>query len=117
MLTNQQSSEWRASNEPKPKKPRKFQSKIKVLLTVFIDYQGLVHHEFLPSGQTVNKEYYLGVMRRLRESIRRKRHDLWKYNSWFLHHDNAPSHTAMVVRQFLAKHNKISSRKHRTHRI
>ena len=74
-------------------------------MTVFIDYQGLVHHEFLPSGQTVNKEYYLGVMRRLRESIRRKRHDLWKNNSWFLHHDNAPSHTAMVVRQFLAKHN------------
>ena len=34
VLTNQQSSEQRASNEPKPKKPRKFQSEIKVLLTV-----------------------------------------------------------------------------------
>jgi len=66
-------SEWRAFGEPKPKKTRKFQSKINVHLTVFIDYQDLVHHEFLASGQTVNKEYYLGVMRRLRESIRRKR--------------------------------------------
>ena len=28
-----------------------------------------MHHEFLPGGQTVNKEYYLGVMRRLREAI------------------------------------------------
>ena len=32
--------------------------------------------EFLPEGQTVNKEYYLSVMKRLREQIRRKRADL-----------------------------------------
>ncbi|XP_018307965.1 uncharacterized protein [Mycetomoellerius zeteki] len=67
-----QASEWRAPNEPRPKKPRRFQSKKKVMLTVFMDYNGIVHHEFLP-GQTVNKEYYLGVMRRLREAIRQKR--------------------------------------------
>jgi len=35
----------------------------------FMDY-GIVHHEFLPEGQTVNKEYYLGVMRCLREAVR-----------------------------------------------
>ena len=28
-----------------------------------MDYRGVVHREFLPEGQTVNKEYYLGVMR------------------------------------------------------
>ena len=65
-------SEWRAPNEPRPKKPRRFQSKKKAMLTVFIDYKGVVYHEFLPQGQTVNKEYYLGVMRRLREAIRKK---------------------------------------------
>jgi len=26
---------------------------------VFMDYNDIVHHEFLPEGQTVNKEYYL----------------------------------------------------------
>ena len=72
VLTKQQSSKCRASNEHKTKKTRKFQSKIKILLSVFIDYQVLVHHEFIPRGQTVNKEYYLGVMRRLCESIHRK---------------------------------------------
>lgn len=102
--TSQQSSEWRFENEPKPKKPRKSRSKIKVMLTVFFDYHGVVHYEFLPEGQTVNKEYYLGVMRRLRESIRKKRPDLWKDNSWILHHDNAPSHTSLIVRDFLTKH-------------
>ncbi|KYN19489.1 hypothetical protein ALC57_08176 [Trachymyrmex cornetzi] len=43
------------------------------------------------------------VMRRLREAIRKKRLELWKDNSWFLHHDNAPSHTALVLRDHFAK--------------
>ena len=42
-------------------------------------------------------------MRRLREAIRLKRPDLWEVNSWFLHHDNAPSHTALVLRDHFAK--------------
>lgn len=77
--------------------------KIKVMLTVFFDYRGVVHYEFLPPGQTVHKEYYLSVMRRLREAIRKKRPELWKDNSWFLHHDNTPSHTALVLRDHFAK--------------
>ena len=79
--TIHQASEWRSPNEPRPKKPRRFQSKKKVMLTVSMDYRGFVHHEFLPAGQTVNKEYYLGVMRRLREAIRQKRPDLSERNT------------------------------------
>ncbi len=86
----------------------RFQSKKKAMLTVFMDYNGVVHHEFLPDGQTVNKEYYLGVMRRLREAIRKKRPQLWQNNSWILHHDNAPSHNAHLIREFLAKNNTIT---------
>lgn len=103
--TRHQSSEWRAKDEPRPKKPRRFQSKKKVMLTVFIDYNGVVHHEFLPKGQTINKEYYLGVMKRLREAIRKKRPALWGNNSWILHDDNAPSHNALIIREFLVKNN------------
>ena len=53
--------------------------------------------------KTVNKEYYLGVMRRLREAVRQKRKDLWANNSWILHHDNAPSHSTIIIREFLIK--------------
>lgn len=101
--TTDQSSEYRAKGEARPKRPRQSRSKIKVMLTVFFDYRGVVHYEFLPPGQTVNKQYYLSVMRRLREAIRLKRPELWANNSWFLHHDNAPSHTALVLRDFFAK--------------
>ena len=95
-----QASEWCSPNEPRPKKPRRIQSKKKVMLTVLMGYRGVVHHEFLPAGQTVNKKYYLGVMRRLREAIRQKRPDLWENHSY---HDNAPSHNAIVIREHLAK--------------
>ncbi|UYV74791.1 CHRM5 [Cordylochernes scorpioides] len=48
--TTQQSSEWRFKNEPRPKKARKAPSKVKVMLTVFFDYQSIVHHEFRQQG-------------------------------------------------------------------
>lgn len=34
--------------------------------------------------------------------------DLWKNNSWLLHHDNAPAHTSLLVREFLAKNNTVT---------
>jgi hypothetical protein len=36
MQTSQQASEWRLTTEPKPIKPRKSRSKVKVMLTVFL---------------------------------------------------------------------------------
>ena len=53
-------------------------------------------------GGTVNKKYYLQVMRNLSEAIRQNRPDLWKNKNWLLHH-NAPTHTSLLVREFLAK--------------
>jgi Transposase. len=44
-----------------------------VLLSVFLDYNGVVHYEFLPVGRTVNKEYYLEVTDHLREAIQKKK--------------------------------------------
>ncbi|UYV82461.1 hypothetical protein LAZ67_21002278 [Cordylochernes scorpioides] len=60
--TTQQASEWRFKNEPRPKKARKAPSKVKVMLTVFFDYQGIVHHEFQQQGSTITADSYLGVL-------------------------------------------------------
>ncbi|UYV62765.1 hypothetical protein LAZ67_2001857 [Cordylochernes scorpioides] len=105
--TKAQSSQWKLPHEPRPKKARQVRSNVKVLLTVFFDCRGVVHHEFLPQGRTVNKEYYLQVMRNLREAIRQKRPDLWMNKNWLLHHDNAPAHNSLLVRDFLAKNNTL----------
>ena len=77
-------------------------SKIKVMLIVFFDCKGIVHFEFVPEGQTVNQYFYKETLVRLTEKIRRKRRDLWERKQWLLHHDNAPAHSALTIRQFLA---------------
>ena len=59
--------------------------KTKVLLTVLFNCNGVVHYEFLQQGGTVNKEYYLEVMRRLLKAIHQKRTELWE-NQGFAHH-------------------------------
>ena len=69
IATKAQSSQWKRPEEPRPKKARQFWSNMKVLLTVFIDCNGVMHHELLPQGRMVNKEYYLEIMRRLRNLI------------------------------------------------
>jgi hypothetical protein len=46
----------------------------------------------------------LEVLKRLREKVRRKRPELFATNSWILRHDSAPAHTALSVREFLARH-------------
>jgi hypothetical protein len=78
---------------------------MKIMLMVFFDIEGVVHHEFLHQVQTVNRWYYLKVLKGLRENVRRKRPQLWRNNSWFLHHDNVPAHALLLIHDFLANTN------------
>ncbi|GFY32218.1 mariner Mos1 transposase [Trichonephila clavipes] len=71
--TKQQSTQWKTPGFPRRKKARQVRPKIKVMLIVFFVTDGIVHHEYAPQDQTVNKEFYLDIMRRLREAVRRKR--------------------------------------------
>ena len=75
-----QSSQWKRPEVQKSKKARQVQSNVKVSLSGFFDCKGVVHHEFLPQGRTVNKEYYLEVVGRLCKPISQKRTELWKTN-------------------------------------
>jgi len=40
--------------------------------------------------------------------------EMWKNRDWLLHHDNAPAHTLLVVREFLTK-NKMTTVPHPTY--
>ena len=62
--------------------------------------------EWVPSGQTVNQQYYIEVLTKLRERVRRKRPEL-RRDGWILHQDNAPGHNALSVEQLLANKNII----------
>jgi len=101
--TKQQSSQWKSASSPRPKKARQVQSNVKTMLICFFGIKGLVHFEFVSQGETVNQRFYLEVLKRLHDAVRRKRPELWRSGEWLLHHDNAPAHTALNVRQFLTK--------------
>jgi hypothetical protein len=60
-----------------------------------------VHHEFVPRRRSITAAYYIEVLTRLRENVRRRLPQKWK-DGWILRHDNAPSYTAMALQQFLA---------------
>lgn len=47
-------------------------------------------------------EFYLQVLRHLRENVCQKRPELWKNKNLVLHHNNAPSHSFLLVSQYLA---------------
>lgn len=74
----------------------------------FCDIRHIVHRKFVPQCETVNREVYCNVLKRLREDISRKRPDLWSVNNWILHGDHAPCHRALPTRVFLAKSNVLS---------
>jgi len=74
-------------------------------LICFFDQKGIVHKEFVPPGQTVNAAFYVKVLKSLQENVRRKRPDQWRNNTWLLHRDNAPAHTALLIRRFLTDNN------------
>ena len=71
----------------------------------FFYIRGIVHKKFVTPGQTVNGKFYCEVLRQRRENVRRKRPEMWKKGDWLLHHDNAPAHNSLVVREFLTKNN------------
>jgi len=102
--TKMQSSQWMGKRSPRPKKVRMIRSKIKVLLVMFFDWKGIVHHEFVPRGQMVNKQLYQEDLVRLRDAMHRKRPELWENQTWMLHHDNALAHVLLLICSYLAKH-------------
>jgi len=96
-----QSSQWMGKGSPRPKKARMSRSKIKVLLVVFFDWKGTVHHEFVPRGQMVNKQLYQEVLACLRDAVCRRRPELWENQTWMLHHDNVLAHVSLLIRSRL----------------
>ncbi len=72
------------------------------MMTVFFDFQGMIHTEFLELGGTIRAEDYCKMLGRMKEVICRHRPHLWVrnnegYRSFLLHQDNAPPHTSVIT--------------------
>ena len=58
---------------------------------------------WVPTGQTVNKEYYVEVLREFRKRFRRKRPALFESGQWYFPQKNAPVHNSILVTDYLSK--------------
>ena len=61
ILKQRQSMQWKTAESPRPKKACMSKSKIKVMLMAFFNQKDMVHHEFVPEGETVNQHFYQQV--------------------------------------------------------
>ena len=63
----------------------------------------MIYMHWVPTGQTVNKEHYVDVLREFTKRFRRKRPALFKSGQWHFHQDNAPVHNSILVTDYLTK--------------
>jgi hypothetical protein len=75
------------------------------MLATFFYSQGIIYKKFVAPGQTVNKKYgyYVQILSCLVQIIYHVRPQFQERESWFLLHDYARPHSAISVKQFLAK--------------
>ena len=64
---------------------------------------GMIYEHWIPTGQTVNKEYYVEVLRGFRKRFHRKRPAFFKSGQWHFHQNNAPVHNSILVTDYLTK--------------
>jgi hypothetical protein len=72
-------------------------NKVRELATVCLPWQ-----QWTETSVWVDDVYYLEILKRLCEKVRRKRPELFANNLRIVHHDNAPAHTALSMMEFLA---------------
>ena len=88
--TKRQSSQWEHAGSPRPKKARQSKSTHKLSMIPFFDITGMIYMHWVPTGQRVNKEYYVEVLRKFRKRFLGKRPALFKSGQWHFQQGNAP---------------------------
>ena len=101
--SKRQSAEWKHFDSPRPRKARRSRSVGKLMMIPFFDCHGIIYIHWVPNGQTVNKEYYVEVLREFRKRFRRKRPEHFHSGQWHLHQDNAPCHKSLLVTNYLTE--------------
>ena len=101
--TKKQSSQWKHAGSPRPKKARQSKSTHKLLMIPFFNSTGMIYMQWVPAGQTVNKEYYVEVLREFRKRFHQIRPALFQSGQWHFRQDNAPVHNSILVTDYLSK--------------
>ena len=109
--TKRQSSQRKHAGSRRHKKARQSKSTHKLLMIPFFDSTGMIYKHWVPTRQTVNKEYYVEVLREFRrDSFGRGQHSSNRVSSIStrtMHQSTTPSLSQVIwprwaLRQFLS---------------
>lgn len=87
--------EWVSPNKQATPRPKQLHV-MKKMISVWWDWEGIIHYEFLPNKQTVNAVLYSQQLIRLKEAMQQKRAN--RQHHILLQHDNARPHTANLTK-------------------
>ncbi|XP_043262919.1 histone-lysine N-methyltransferase SETMAR-like [Colletes gigas] len=91
--------QWLDKNQPPLPDPKANIHGKTILLCVWWDCQGIIHHELLKSNLTITADKYVQQLQRVQEKLHEKRPALVNRKSVILLHENARSHTARVIQE------------------
>ena len=101
--TKRQSFQCNHAGSSRPKKVKQSKSTHELLMIPFFDSTGMIYMHWVPTGHTVNKEYYCEILREFSKRFRRKRTALFKSAQWHFHQDNTPVHNFILITDYLTK--------------
>ena len=69
----------------------------------FFDSTGMIYMHWVPTRQSINKEYYVEILREFRKRFLGKRPARFQSGQWHFHQDNAPVNSSILVTDYLTK--------------
>lgn len=73
------------------------------MLCVWWNITGIIHHEFMEHGETVNASVYSVQLERVRNALLQRQPSLITRRGVILQHDNARPHIARTIRDTLTR--------------
>jgi len=91
--SKQESMQWRVSHasSPPPRKIKPQPSTGKMMVTIFSDSKCVLLIDYLPDKTTMNGQYYVNFLFKLRQAIEDKRRGM------LMHGDNSPVHKLRIA--------------------
>lgn len=98
----QETSVWKYTQSPLPKKVLQVKSVGKIMFIVFFDSKWILYQPSVQPNMTINATYYISVLKKLRWQMIAKCRVIT--GNWVLCHDNTRSYFAKLTKEFLEQH-------------